>query len=689
VWAVESLETRTLMAAPVIDVIGSQTLPGGTTLYVPVTGSDSDNDTVTYSVSTNNSNVTATVLTGNPYLQVDVAGYGTMVFQLFADTAPNTVRVMTQLANARYFDGIRFHRVIDNFVIQGGDSNTKNTYVDANGDGRGDAGDNIWGQGGPGFEFDDEFSSLSFYTGKGQLAMAKSSDDTNGSQFFVTDSTTSTLRNLGFQHTIWGQLVRGFDVLDNILAINQFYSGPATGGNAGGDQPLNAPVITSARVIVNNRDAVLRVSAPAGVAATVTVTGSDGTTPVQRQFTVTGTTNPLNDPPFLGPIAKGYVSPVNTPFILDLTSIDADTPGATQAFAAQVVSGNVTLNTTTGVTLAGNRVIVTPANGFVGRAEIAVAVVQQKPGGSDFDIHNFTVGFGDAALTPSPFGFNSAGATPMTNAVVGGFSSADPSDTAGNFTASINWGDGKSGSGVTTGTVVSDGVGGFLVRGSHTYDFAGTYNVEITVTGNLGASTVINSTALVAQRVSLINNVLTVSGTSGADVFTLGDNGTTLSATVNGVTSTFSSSQITSLVILTQEGNDSVTPDGSFAKSTVQYGGLGADTLIGGNAADTLAAGKGNDVLLSRFGPDSLIGGLGNDSLGAGKGFDTLVGGGGNDTLQGGLGVDSIDAGDGDDLIYARDGFVDIVRGGTGGDTYQADTGSVTDDVLDVEYPLA
>src|SRR5205807_1605596 len=121
-----------------------------------------------------------------------------------------------------------FHRVIKNFVSQAGDPTGT-------------------GSGGPGFTFDDEFNPQLVYSGNGQLGMANSGKDTNGSQFFVT---VGPQRFLDFNQAIFGQLVRGFDVA---TAINNV----AVDSN---DKPTTAVVISSATVIQDTTDAVIQLT---------------------------------------------------------------------------------------------------------------------------------------------------------------------------------------------------------------------------------------------------------------------------------------------------------------------------------------------------------------------------------------------------------------------------------------------
>ena len=116
-----------------------------------------------------------------------------MELRLWATDAPLTVYNIVSLAQHGYFDGQRFHRVVPNFVVQGGDP-------------RGD------GNGGPGFAIRDELNRRRY--GRGTLGMALSGANTGGSQFFVTHSPQP---HLDGGYTVFGQLVDGGDVLDRII----------------------------------------------------------------------------------------------------------------------------------------------------------------------------------------------------------------------------------------------------------------------------------------------------------------------------------------------------------------------------------------------------------------------------------------------------------------------------------------
>ncbi len=119
---------------------------------------------------------------------------GTMVIELFADKTPVTVNNFVSLSRGGYYDGTIFHRVIWNFMAQGGDPTGT-------------------GRGGPGYKFQDEFHPSLKHNKRGILSMANAGPGTNGSQFFITHGPTPHLDN---RHTVFGQVVEGEDVLMSI-----------------------------------------------------------------------------------------------------------------------------------------------------------------------------------------------------------------------------------------------------------------------------------------------------------------------------------------------------------------------------------------------------------------------------------------------------------------------------------------
>ncbi|MBL8092799.1 MAG: peptidylprolyl isomerase [Anaerolineales bacterium] len=115
---------------------------------------------------------------------------GNIVIELLPKVAPVTVNNFVFLARQGYYDGVMFHRVIKGFMAQGGDPTGT-------------------GMGGPGYEFQDEFSPDVTFDGPGLLAMANAGPGTNGSQFFITYDATPHLNGL---HTIFGKVVAGLEV---------------------------------------------------------------------------------------------------------------------------------------------------------------------------------------------------------------------------------------------------------------------------------------------------------------------------------------------------------------------------------------------------------------------------------------------------------------------------------------------
>jgi len=121
---------------------------------------------------------------------------GEMVFKLHADKAPKTANNFVFLARQGYYDGTKFHRVINDFMAQGGDPTGT-------------------GMGGPGYKFEDEFDPELRHDKRGVLSMANAGPGTNGSQFFITHRPTPHLDN---KHSVFGHLVEGEDVLMAIPA---------------------------------------------------------------------------------------------------------------------------------------------------------------------------------------------------------------------------------------------------------------------------------------------------------------------------------------------------------------------------------------------------------------------------------------------------------------------------------------
>ena len=128
---------------------------------------------------------------------------GVMKAELFVTEAPNTVANFVKLAKSGFYDGLKFHRVIPNFVIQGGCPNSR------------DGEKGMSGTGGPGYKIDCETKGDKQYHDRGVLSMAHAGRNTGGSQFFLCHTRQNT-QHLDGNHTCFGKVVEGLDVIDMI-----------------------------------------------------------------------------------------------------------------------------------------------------------------------------------------------------------------------------------------------------------------------------------------------------------------------------------------------------------------------------------------------------------------------------------------------------------------------------------------
>ncbi len=171
-------------------------------------------------------------LRGNDIMKNNVAiietNQGTIKIELFQDTMPLTTKNFIGLVDKGFYDGTRFHRVIPQFMIQGGDPLTKDLNKKR-----------MWGTGGPGYEIKDEFvKGLSNV--RGTISMANHGPNTGGSQFFinVVDNTF-----LDGKHPVFGKVVEGMDVADKISLVKR----------DGQDQPVQDVVIKSVKIIPKDK----------------------------------------------------------------------------------------------------------------------------------------------------------------------------------------------------------------------------------------------------------------------------------------------------------------------------------------------------------------------------------------------------------------------------------------------------
>ena len=135
----------------------------------------------------------------------EIANRGTLTGELYEKEAPGTVSNFEKLANSGFYDGVKFHRVIEDFVVQGGDPYSKG----------GEHAKGPVGTGGPGYKIKCETTGNPRTHEVGALSMAHAGRDTGGSQFFMVLSEQNT-RHLNGVHTVFGKITKGLDVMKQI-----------------------------------------------------------------------------------------------------------------------------------------------------------------------------------------------------------------------------------------------------------------------------------------------------------------------------------------------------------------------------------------------------------------------------------------------------------------------------------------
>jgi len=489
-----------IFGAPTIDPIPSASIPAGKSLILPVTATSPNGLPLTFSATSSTNRITVQVHTNNPFWKMSVVqaaspaapgayptpfrggvvivtNVGDMTFMLFRDIAPHTVDVIQGLtAGGMYTSNTIFHRVIAGFMNQGGDPLTN-------------------GMGGPVFRYDDEFNPQAIFSGNGQLALANSGKDTDGSQFFVT---VAPYRSGDFGYTIFGQLLRGFNVLSNI-------NNTAVDPNS---RPLADVIITKASLVPDDFDTVLTLVGTnhAGVAGTIKVIADDGAGGrTTNSFTATTVADANFDQAFIFPptTVTNLVAPMNVP----LTNFVAATnlqgsPIYWFDYWQDYNSTNSTLSLTNG------QLVVKPNANFIGNTGHYIVVSTNSQwdlyyyyGDSlpPYDLQLYTFTFGDTPVSALVTNFIAPARAPFSNQLIATFTNGVPNSSTNNFSAFINWGDNSTNSGVIT----TNSLGRKEVRGSHTYTNSGDYPVYLTLQSALGASATVVCTSTVLPSLSL------------------------------------------------------------------------------------------------------------------------------------------------------------------------------------------
>ncbi len=327
----------------------------GSPLMIPVDAYDPNGNPLTITVTSSNPGlITSEVLSGNRSWKLSVENYGDMVFELFEDMAPRPADRVIELTQSGFYNGAPFHRVANNFVIQGGDP------VKKDGTGGSTLGN-----------FDDQFNLNLQHNRTGVLSFAKTTDDTNDSQFFITEVAKLTNgdenapRYLDFNHSIFGQLVEGEAVreaISNVPVNNTSQNRPVT--------PVN---ITSASVFTDNENGVIMLK-PTGTGTgtatiTVTVTDTEGNSTSQT-FQATVVQDTANGAPFLNDIPTVQAQ-AGVPATVNLTAQDAENDTLIYS-VTKVGTQNytITVDSATGV------VTVVPLPGFSGQLQFMASVSQ-------------------------------------------------------------------------------------------------------------------------------------------------------------------------------------------------------------------------------------------------------------------------------------------------------------------------
>jgi cyclophilin family peptidyl-prolyl cis-trans isomerase/Ca2+-binding RTX toxin-like protein len=630
-------------------------------VHIPLLGSDADGDRLSYSVSGGYAVVRSP---DNPWLKLDTS-QGTMQFQLFADLAPNTVKRIRGLVDSGFYDGLSFHRVVN-----------VNGYQIAQGGSPNGAAD-----GGPDFVLDDEFTPEALFTGSGQLAMAnvgsdsRSGKDASGSQFFVTGAADPSLRTLDFNHTIFGQLVRGESELRSIVEAQTIQY-----------TPRSDITIQQAQIVENETDAVLQLRGsrrPGTTTVTVTATDPDGRS-TSRDILVRTVAEVQNTPPILRPVQDVNAEPGGTVVLpvdaIDLEGDDYEINGTISGDGVEKTSIDQDAKTVT-IRLdddAKGPIEVTVGvkqSGAVSRGLITLRPGQVLNNLGIYDTQRVVISVGEKTpqLLDEPTAIVARPSVELDKTLVASFEVDDDDAGHSDFEATIDWGDGV----VSRATDIRalDDDGRFGVFGSHTYDRAATLPISVEIVAVNGSVVRADLTAVVAPVAQILDGKLVITGTTDNDDIRLDSDDGTLTLEFNGSERTFRASDVRGVVVDLLTGDDRYSADGDDLPDSTISGGEGNDTISSGPGHDVIYGGEGSDVLGGNGGNDSIFGEAGDDAITAGSGKNFADGGDGDDRIVGSGGRDLFFGGDGSDRLYGRAGD-DTLDGGGGTDRLYGEDGN-------------
>lgn len=431
----------------------------------------------TYTVQSGDSDVTATVVTTTQILKIQVhfvnadgtTTSGEMDFLLLDDYAPENIAHIQELVSSGFYDGLTFHRIIEDFMDQGGDP----------------SGD---GTGGSGTTVDDEFDVDLRFTSVGLLAMANSGPDSNDSQFFIMNA---SYRSLDYGYTIIGKLVAGDDIREALsqVAVEENSSGETS-------LPVDSVIIDSVTIETNVNYGLLLIKsgsdAVAGDTATITVTASDGSSVLITGddgasdsslvvTLITDTPSSEDRPAFITTVADVYVT-ANETTTFDIPVTQGDS-GVTLEYGATVVTDTSDVTVDASGTTAEDGVVTLTTSNVIGVFDVMVGVWNVDYS-DNFDAQHvavFVCPEAPASLTVTTTGVTDGGSTAVNNGLTFHVTGVTDGLTVVLY---VDGGSDAIGTAVASGDTVDIVTTVALADGDHTFTVKQYYQYDETTVGN-------------------------------------------------------------------------------------------------------------------------------------------------------------------------------------------------------------
>ncbi len=417
----ESLEAREVPSVT-LGTISQPTIPNDKPIFIPVNVTSTPDGAVSTTVASDNPNVAASVVSGGQSVRFTVSGTdasgvpftGSLTVRLFTDSAPDAAQRILDLVNSGFFIGKNFPRVLNNFMIQGGGTSTSdNSPLPA---------------------FNDEFNPDFTFDSPGILAMANSGNDTNNSQFFITDPKdllAQRSQNLNFRFTIVGILTDGFDTYQKIITT------PVQDNGHGEVSAPKSPItITGATAFTDTSNAVIELkpnSSFGSGTANITVTASDASGPTTQSFAVAGVNDGVDSPPFITTPIPDQTTTAGVPVTFHVPITDISGDPTTIAVKDPAFSTTTITNATVTVDQINGTVTVTPTAGFTGQIQFKVGVRETSATDTtaNYDTQLVTLTVNAASTTPTP--------TSGTFTAQGSAPGSLPTVTVLNADGSVRW----------------------------------------------------------------------------------------------------------------------------------------------------------------------------------------------------------------------------------------------------------